>query len=182
MTNQSTDLGYPKEPCLKEGESKIWKFVHQDDFSYKTDRFKNPKKRACEYNWLKITEDGTIIVKGTFDRGYAWDGCTPKVGFIDNTFGILDGRIHHFKKADYKPKAYYASMVHDVLYQYKRCAPITRKEADKIFLDLLKEADYMWALPYYWAVRSFGWIFSGWKYNRRTIKNWKPEDSNEIVR
>ena len=50
------------------------------------------------------------------------------------------------------------------LYQYKRCAPVTRKEADLVFYHMLKEADFMWARVFYIGVRAFGWVFRGWKY------------------
>lgn len=149
------------ESCLKRGSSKVWKFVHHMDFSYQTDILKG---RECDYEWLSISKDGTITVKGSNYNGYAWDGCTPKKNFLQITWGNFDGEITKFGPGDYKPFTYYASMIHDVLYQYKRCAPVTRKEVDLIFYGMLKEAGYMWANVYYWGVRAFGWVFSGWKY------------------
>ena len=154
--------------CLKEGAKKLWKFVHHDDFTYQTDVLLG---RKFEGKWLKIDPDGTITVRGSQDnnRGYAWDGCTPKFNFLQITWGNFDGkliehgynipRIHKFK-----PATYYASMIHDVLYQYKRCAPVTRKETDRIFYHQLKEAKWMWAGLYWVGVRLLGWIYSGWKY------------------
>ncbi|MEM6737714.1 MAG: DUF1353 domain-containing protein [Bacteroidota bacterium] len=138
-----------------------------EDYKYQTDLLKG---RTCDFNWLKIEEDGTITIKGSFDRGYAWDGCTPKLNAIHITWGNFDGRLIRHGKGDYKPYTYYASMVHDVLYQYKRCAPITRAEADKIFLYMLKKSGFMWCYVYYIGVRSFGWIFSGWKYKSKIAK------------
>lgn len=152
-----------KEPCLKEGTHKVWKFVHQTDFTHQTNILLG---RQCDYEWLSI-EDGTITVKGSNGKGYAWDGCTPKKNFLHITWGNFDGKLKRFKEGDYKPYTYYGSMIHDVLYQYKRCAPLTRKEADLIFLQLLKEAKFMWANLFYFGVRCFGWYFRGWKYSSK---------------
>jgi hypothetical protein len=152
------------EPCLKEGKTKVWKFVHHSDFTYQTTIFIN---RKCDYEWLSISEDGTIRVKGSNSKGYAWDGCTPKKNCLHITWGNFDGQIKRFGKGDYKPYTYYASMIHDVLYQYKRCAPVTRKEADRLFLYMLKEAGFMWDGLFYAGVRAFGWLYSGWKYKKK---------------
>ena len=146
--------------CIKLRKSKVWKFVLQEDY---TKTFEILKGRNCEFNWLRIV-DGEITVKGSYKNGYAWDGCTPKLNLFHITWGNFDGQLNRFSKGNYKPYTYYASMVHDVLYQYKRCAPITRKEADLIFYHLLKEAGFMWAPVFYAGVRLFGWWFSGWNY------------------
>ena len=63
--------------CLKPGSKKLWKFVHHDDFEYKTTVLKG---RYFNGKWLFIY-DGIIKVKGSRDknRGYAWDGCTPNL-------------------------------------------------------------------------------------------------------
>lgn len=158
------NLNNSDESCLKQGKSKVWKFVHQTDFSYQTNILLD---RKCDYEWLTISEDGTITVKGSNGKGYAWDGCTPKKDLLHITWGNFDGKLKKFSKGDYKPYTYYASMVHDVLYQYKRCAPVTRKETDLIFLQLLKEAKFMWANIFYLGVRGFGWLFRGWKYKSK---------------
>ena len=157
-----------EKDCLKQGGHKLWKFVHHDDFQYQSTMLEG---REFEGKWLKIDNDGTITVKGSQDqkRGYAWDGCTPKFNFLQITWGNFDGNMHkHFilstGQHSYKPKTYYASMVHDVLYQYKRCVPVTRKEADRIFLYQLREAKWMWAGLYWVGVRLFGWVFRGWAH------------------
>ena len=56
---------------------------------------------------LLITTDGTITVL----KGYAWDGCTPKVCFLDLLVGTPDGAVY---EGTGRPKTYYASLVHDV--------------------------------------------------------------------
>ena len=152
--------------CVKEGRSHVWKFVHHEDFKYTTPRLLG---RSSNHKWLRIEEDGTITVKGSRDnnRGYAWDGCTPKWNALHITWGNFDGQLIKHKNGIYAPYTYFASMIHDVLYQYKRCAPVTRKEADRIFLDMLRESGYMWATIYYLGVRMFGWVFRGWNYKPR---------------
>ena len=154
--------------CLKTGKHKIWKFVHHEDYTYTTNLLQN---RTCDFKWLSISDNGTITVKGSHENGYAWDGCTPKMNLLHITWGNFDGKLKRFSKGNYKPYTYYASMIHDVLYQYKRCAPVTRKEADRIFYIMLKESGFMWARSFYIGVRLFGWWFSGWKYKSKKRLN-----------
>ena len=153
-----------EEKCLKKGNHKVWKFVTEEDFTWKTTILKG---RECNFEWLKISKDGTITVKGTNNKGYAWDGCTPKWNFFHVTWGNFDGKLKKFESGNYKPYTYYASMVHDVLYQYKRCAPITRKEADIIFYEILKKSEFMWSSVFFAGVRLFGWWFKGWNYRSK---------------
>ncbi len=160
MDNQEKPIIDDENGCLKTEKTKVWKFVHHKDYEYKS----NLLNRTCDFNWLSISADGTITVKGSHKNGYTWDGCTPKKNFAHITWGNFDGQLYRFKKGDYKPYAYYASMIHDVLYQYKRCVPVTRKETDKIFHEMLKDAGFMWAGVFYIGVRALGWIYSGWKY------------------
>jgi hypothetical protein len=169
VTSETKPQSDDENGCLKQGpENRVWKFVHEKDYSYRTELLKG---RECNFNWLKISKDGTITVKGSYYKGYAWDGCTPKFNCLHITWGICDGQlIQHIDemtgKKSYKPCTYYASMIHDVIYQYKRCAPVTRKEADMIFYELLKKSGFMWSWIYYAGVRSFGWIFKGWHYKK----------------
>ena len=60
---------------------------------------------------LILRTDGTMTVTA----GYAWDGCTPKCCVLDLSIGVPDGVVN----ADTgKPKTYYASLIHDALYQF----------------------------------------------------------------
>jgi hypothetical protein len=70
----------------------------------------------------------------TIPEGYKWNGCTLAPDF---------------------KKTYYASLVHDALYQYK-CG---RKLADKVFYKMLKEEGFKLAWIYYAGTRLFGWMF-----------------------
>ena len=61
----------------------------------------------------------------TVTREYAWNGCSPKVCIFDLLVGTPDGVVH---VRTGRPKTYFASMVHDALYQFLRCnSPITRR-------------------------------------------------------
>lgn len=95
----------------------------------------------------------------TVKKGYAWNGCTPKFGFFDILVGTPDGVVH---KDTGKPKAYYATMIHDSLYQFIPDIPkkhrITRKAADRFFLELLAREDFILRWIYWLAVRIFGGI------------------------
>jgi hypothetical protein len=109
---------------------------------------------------LELYPDGTLKILAS----YAWDGCTPKVGVWDILLGTPDGipNIH-----TRKPKAYYASLVHDTLYQFLPVGlPIARKEVDKIFFELLERDDFAPRWVYYAAVRLLGGGF-------RHLTHWK---------
>lgn len=95
---------------------------------------------------------------------YAWDGCTPKFSVWDIVFGTPDG-IPNTKTT--KPKTYYASLLHDILYQFLNAKlPMSRANADRIFLELLTRDGFAPKWIYFIAVRLFGGgfrLFTGWK-------------------
>ncbi len=111
---------------------------------------------------LIIEEQGRI----TITEGYAWNGCSPKFCVLDILFGTPDGVVH---AETGRPKTYYASLVHDALYQFLReCVPLTRGDADRVFLRLLKESDFLLARIYWLFVRGFGWaVWRGTKAKRK---------------
>ncbi len=89
--------------------------------------------------------------------GYAWDGCTPKFSVFDIVFGTPDG-IPNERTG--KPKAYYASLLHDVLYQFLDAQlPLKRAQIDLVFLEILARDSFAPRRVYYQAVRWFGWLF-----------------------
>jgi hypothetical protein len=138
---------------------KVYKFVHKEDVSIRT----NLQDRGFKDSWLEIDNYGTITVKGSNQGGYAWDGCSPKWNFIDLIFGTPDGR---FDCNTDKQITYYASMIHDALYQYKSSISLSRKEADILFkLNLKKSTFKLWQI-YYCAVRLFGGFYGQWKTNQ----------------
>jgi hypothetical protein len=110
--------------------------------------------------WLFIDKHGTITVL----RGYAWNGCTPKLCFLDLLVGTPDGAVY---EGTGRRKTYYASLVHDALYQFLReASPLTRADADRFFLRLMQESDFALARVYWLVVRALGWAF--WHGTNRT--------------
>ncbi len=102
---------------------------------------------------LTISKDGKITVK----KDYSWDGCTPKFCFFDFLLGTPDGVVH---KDTGRPKTYYASLIHDALYQFLPEIPaeakLTRRDADAFFLRMLAEYDFSPRGLYWFVVRLLG--------------------------
>ena len=137
------------EPAKK--RKGIYKYVTHEDLLYKNTDI----KLSFNNEWLHISENGDIVVKGTNGKGYAWDGCTPKFNIFDLFLvGTPDGRTIVNTG---KPITYYASLVHDILCQYAKDIGIKRKQADKVFLVYL--GDFNLRYLYYATVRIFGILF-----------------------
>lgn len=104
----------------------------------------------------------------TVTSGYAWNGCSPKVCILDLLVGTPDGVVH---VRTGRPKTYFASMVHDALYQFLQAdSPISRRQADACFLRLMAESEFSLRWVYWAAVRLFGraaWLATkakrGWR-------------------
>jgi len=113
--------------------------------------------------WLEITKSGDVTVLS----GYSWDGCTPKLCLVDLVFGIPDGVVD---SRTGRPKTYYASLIHDVLYQFlEDDLPLQRAQADRFFLSLMARTGFTFRDFYFVAVRVFGGFFrSAAKRVRRT--------------
>ena len=85
-----------------------------------------------------IVESGGRL---TVMRGYSWNGCSPKVCVLDLLVGTPDGAVY---EPTGRPKAYYASLVHDALYQFLDAgSPVTRAQADGCFLRLMGESEFV---------------------------------------
>ena len=103
----------------------------------------------------------------TVTRGYAWNGCSPKICFLDLLIGTPDGAV---SATTGQPKTYFASMVHDALYQFLRAgSPITRPQADRCFLRLMAASEFSLRNVYWLAVRAFGWLV--W-HGKRIKRQW----------
>lgn len=156
--------------------NKVYKFVHTIDESITLTII--GKKFRSQEGFIELTEDGTLFINGSCLAGYAWDGCTPKWEFLDFIFGTPDGRLDILTE---KPMTYYASMIHDAIYQYKSQIPISRKDADIIFLLILKESGFRWSWLYYFLVRMFGWLYGTWNTTKNT-RHIRIIESSWIIR
>ena len=118
--------------------------------------------RSFENEWFRLDPDGTITIKGTNRRGYAWDGCSPKIKIGDIYFGTSEAVLNDDTG---QSKTYYASMIHDVFYQFNKDVRslVNREEVDSEFYNILKRDGFRFAKAYYYGVRAFGWI---WWYFR----------------
>lgn len=136
----------------------VYVYCIKEDYPYKS----SITGRSFENEWFKLSPDGTIIVKGTHDRGYAWDGCSPKMKIGDVYFGTSEAVLNN---TTMQSKTYYASMIHDVFYQFNKNVRtlVSRKEIDGEFYNILKRDKFRFAKAYYYGVRAFGWI---WWYFR----------------
>lgn len=116
----------------------------ETDFVYAHLSFSNT---VFENDWMCL-RDGYLRIK----KGYAWDGCTPKIDVAGLcTIGTPEGRLH-----EGKPITYYASLVHDVLCQFRKQLPFTKKESVLVFSDLLRTAGFPLAPIYCFFVDQFG--------------------------
>lgn len=114
--------------------------------------------REFENEWFKLSKDGAIVVKGSNLKGYAWDGCSPKLKLGDIYFGTQEAVLNWDTG---KSKTYYASLIHDVFYQFAKDVRkfVKRIEVDREFCNILKRDKFRLAPLYYFCVRSFGWVW-----------------------
>jgi hypothetical protein len=134
-----------------------WIYILEKNFTYNIGNyFSEPLGQACAFEdsrgnrWLELYPDGRAVILA----GYAWDGCTPKWSLFDIPIGVPDGIPNSYTC---KPKAYYASLVHDALCQFQNAnLPVTRKSADYIFLEILTRDEFALRHIYWAAVRIFG--------------------------
>jgi hypothetical protein len=151
---------------------KKYVFIEKSEVAFSTFRI-NEVNYSSHDGMLVISSavnaPATIIVCGNNPKfkGYAWDGCSPKFQVFDLIFGTPDGAVI---SGTGRPAAYYASMVHDVLYQYhkKFKDKITRKQVDLIFLDELRKQNFRLAYIYFLFVRGLGGVY--WGAKRKHIK------------
>jgi len=147
----------PRERLRKGNFPYIFKL--DKDYVCETETGWGPDK-AFDSKWLHISEEGVITVKAG-DTGYAWDGCTPKWSFLNLVIiGAPDGHIDY---RTMKPFTYYASLVHDALYQYLDSVPVKKSEIDRLFFVMLGDFKLRW--PYYILVR----LFSGFAVKQNNV-------------
>lgn len=136
--------------------SERWVFTLPHDFSWESGL-------PVAADWAFRDKTGTVrlIVRRsgtvTVTQRYAWDGCSPKVCVFDVLLGTPDGVVASTTK---QPKTYYASLVHDALYQFLLDGlPFTRRQADSCFLRLMAQTGFAPRYLYWAAVRLCGWLF-----------------------
>jgi hypothetical protein len=97
--------------------------------------------------WLTI-KGGDLVIKA----GYAWDGCSPCLSVLGLFYlGPPDGA-----QLLGNPATYHASLVHDVLCQFRHQVPISKATSVAIFRELLDKAGFPLARLYATAVALFG--------------------------
>lgn len=110
-------------------------------------------------DWCRI--EGGII---TIAAGYAWDGCSPKWALGPLVIGTPDGPL----LADGWRQTGRASLVHDVLCQFKTDIPVTKSATVAVFDELLRADRWPWRLLYVSAVDWFGpQVFAGDRLQRQ---------------
>ena len=121
-----------------------WRYALANDYGHTS-----PQLGAIDFenDWVTI-RSGNIAIRA----GYAWDGCSPCISVLGLFYlGTPDG-AHHLGV----PATYHASLVHDVLCQWKREIPISKAATVTLFHDLLREVRFPLAGLYACAVNRFG--------------------------
>jgi hypothetical protein len=125
---------------------------------------------------LVLLKNGEVVVT----EGYCWNGCSPKVCVLDLLIGTPEGVVH---VRSGRPKTAPASMVHDAMYQFLSAGlPLTRAQADRAFLDLLREYDFLYARIYWIAVRLFGrLVLAGKRKARKWAGSFETIDDAAVM-
>ena len=113
---------------------------------------------------LVLERNGAITVT----RGYTWNGCSPKFRILDLLVGTPEGVVN---ARTGQRKTYFASLVHDALYQFlANGLPLTRRQADLAFLFLMRESGFRLAPVYWLFVRAFGGFV---RAATRRVRRWR---------
>ena len=121
-----------------------WRYALDSDYGYCS-----PLLDGIEFEneWVTIRESAIRI-----RAGYAWDGCSPCICVLGLFYvGTPDGAQHLGL-----PATYHASLVHDVLCQWRADIPVSRAQSIAIFHQLLREVRFPLAGLYAGAVFLFG--------------------------
>jgi len=142
---------YPIPRDRYKGKKKIfpWIFKIHEDFRFPSIH----RGKTFDSRWLRLEADGMVTIKAN-DKGYAWDGCTPKWSLLGLVIvGTPDG---HIDITTEKPLTYHASLVHDAFYQYLEHVPVPKKDIDQQFYEMLRAKGFPLARLYHWAASVFG--------------------------
>ena len=121
-----------------------WRYALADDYGYSS-----PHLAGIDFqnDWVTI-RDGNIAIKA----GYAWDGCSPCLSVLGLFYvGTPDGAQHLGLRA-----TYHASLVHDVLCQWRQEIPITKAATVAVFRQLMDDVEFSLSGLYAAAVTRFG--------------------------
>lgn len=125
---------------------KTWDYILEKDYTLYAKNIDFGKFKAYGVG----NSEGKLLIEGCNDHliihaGYTWDGCTGVPSY--------DWNLE-------------ASLVHDVLYQTKKCpngdlCKATWWQVDRLFLNIMKESGATWLQrrTYYAGVRTFGFFF-----------------------
>lgn len=108
--------------------------------------------RFYDDKFKKLAEISDFYI--TVYSGYSSDGCSPKIKLFNWVVGTPDGPIQD----DGYPQTYWASLIHDVIWQFNEQSPFASLERDKLFLYMLKKSNWKYSNLYYYAVRLFSKI------------------------
>ena len=125
----------------------IWRYQLPEAY-----HFQSPHLQGIEFanHWVTIMDAEMVVSKL-----YAWDGCSPTYYVpVFGWVGTPDG------KRDEKgiPQSYHASLVHDVLCQFRREIPVTKHVSVTLFKELLLQGGFhpQAASLYAWFVKLWG--------------------------
>ncbi len=153
----------------------------QQIFTWKLDRDVQVKLSiyGVDYKqtYLTMSPKGELHI----NKNYAWNGCSPKFEVFGMVFGTPEGALpkdqekqsilknlenQGYHDLDWRmPKTYYASLLHDSLYQIsEKCSgQMRRDKVDTIFYQILRAYNFFPAPFYYQAVKYFGRHYWGRK-------------------
>jgi hypothetical protein len=84
-------------------------------------------------------------------KDYSWDGCSPKIhNFFFGWMGVPDHKNTRL-----------SSVTHDAYTQFENTdhMPLTRKEIDYVFYDIMKLKKYLFRGLFHGGVKTFGHLF-----------------------
>ncbi len=117
-----------------------------------------------ENRWMHLHISGSLVVK----KDYAWDGASPKRSFLDLfLIGTPDGVV------DYRtgmPILYEATLVHDVLMQFRRAANLRLDEVNRVFYEMMREKEFKLAWLYYYSVVAYWGVRNAFERKRKAGK------------
>ena len=119
---------------------KIWKFKLKQETLFDIAEYIGPVDDFVFYDKLdgKLQKVGSIYNGWLqINKGYEWDGCTPKFRIFGKIFGIPDFQ-----------GTYHASLAHDFLIEYCEQHNICRKQIDHIFEKIMEEEGFFFRFLY----------------------------------